>query len=167
MIDLVRYQPGFYSAQGSGRCNERGGGGRACSTVGPEYVLLDMQCCLMMSERDGLSRRTVLHLLGAGPLAGLAGCASSSQNNEQSESVPKAYRTARSLGGEKRDPDNLRPKESVNYQSDSPNQSKCASCRYYISDKNSDGRGACSKVKGTIKPKAWCSLYAPYQTEQG
>lgn len=120
-----------------------------------------------MSERDCLSRRTVLHLLGAGTLAGLAGCASDSQNNEQSGPVPKVYRTATSLGGMKRDPDSLRPKGSVNYQSDSPNQSKCADCRYYIPDKNGNGIGACSMVKGDIKPKAWCSLYAPYQTEQG
>lgn len=120
-----------------------------------------------MSERYDLSRRAVLHLLGAGALTGLAGCASNSQNDKLSGPVPNAYRTATSLGGMKRDPDSLRSKDGANYQSNGPEQSKCANCRYYIPDKNGDGLGACSMVEGYIEPKAWCSLYAPYQKGQG
>jgi hypothetical protein len=120
-----------------------------------------------MSNRHRLSRRAVVGLLGTATLTGLTGCASNSQNNELSGPVPKAYRTATSLGGVKRSSGSLTSKAGANYQSDGPSKSKCANCRYYIPDKNGDGLGACSLVEGYIEPKAWCSLYARYQDKQG
>lgn len=120
-----------------------------------------------MSERHRPSRRVVLHLLGAATLTGLAGCAGNSQNSELSGPVPKAYRTATSLGGMKREPDSLTSKENANYQSNSSGQSNCENCRYYIPEKNGDNLGACSLVEGDIEPKAWCSRYAPYKEGQG
>ena len=116
-----------------------------------------------MSDQTGPSRRAMIHLLGTATLTSLVGCLGDSQNNESTGSVPKAYRTATSLGGMKRSPNSLTSKSGANYQSESPNNQKCATCRYYIPDKNGDARGACTLVKGTIKPEAWCTLYAPYR----
>jgi hypothetical protein len=120
-----------------------------------------------MNDQTGPSRRAVLDFLGTATLLGLTGCIGNSQNNEQSGSVPKPYRTATSQGGMKRKPNNLTSKSGANYQPNSSHKQTCSTCRYYIPDKNNDDLGACSLVKGDIKPKAWCTLYAPYQKNQG
>lgn len=120
-----------------------------------------------MSERDNLSRRAVTHILGAALLTGFAGCTGDSQNNELSGPVPKAYRTATTQSGERRNPDSLTSKEGARYQSESSGESNCANCKYYISDKNGDNLGACSLVRGYIEPNAWCNIYAEYQGKTG
>lgn len=96
-------------------------------------------------------------------LVGVAGCIGASGPEELRGPVPAAYRTATSQGGMKRDPDELTSKGGANYTSAGVKQREqtCADCRYYIPDKEGDGLGACSAVKGYIEPKAWCTLYAP------
>ena len=77
--------------------------------------------------------------------------------------VPSAYRTATSQGGTDRNPDSLQPKDAVEYQSQPKDSERCSGCRFYLSDENGDGLGACSVVEGYIEPKAWCVSYSPYQ----
>lgn len=87
----------------------------------------------------------------------VAGCAGSGGGDE---SVPSAYETATSIGGQKRDPNNLQSKDAVQYQDEPKNGQRCADCKYYIKDKNGDGLGACTIVKGKISPDGWCSSFA-------
>jgi hypothetical protein len=137
------------------------------STVAPEPVLHPFPSVPLMSDQTGLSRRAMMHLLGISILTSLVGCLGDSQNNDSTGSVPKRYRTATSQGGMKRDLNSLTSKSGANYQSNAPRQQHCATCRYYIPDKNGDSHGACTLVTGTIKPEAWCTLYAPSQNGQG
>ncbi|EMA45347.1 high-potential iron-sulfur protein [Halococcus saccharolyticus] len=77
--------------------------------------------------------------------------------------VPTAYRTASSQGGTDRSLDSLQSKETVEYQSQPKDGQQCSGCLFYLADKNGDGLGACSVVKGYIEPEAWCVSYSPYQ----
>jgi len=81
--------------------------------------------------------------------------------------VPEEYRTALSLGDEKRDPDDLTPKAAVDfseydeagdYSSHEPGMC-CANCADYIPDKNGDTFGACAEVEGYIDGADWCTIY--------
>ncbi|MFB6092631.1 MAG: high-potential iron-sulfur protein [Haloquadratum sp.] len=90
-----------------------------------------------------------------------------SQEEFESGPVPEAYRTAISLGGEKRKPDSLSPKEDVKFSeygeateiaSHKPGTA-CGNCSEFIPDKNGDGFGACAKVEGYIGLHDWCVLY--------
>jgi hypothetical protein len=117
-----------------------------------------------MSESRRISRRTILRQIGSLSLVGGAGCVGTSGPEERQGPVPTAYRTATSQGGSKRTPDALTSKGGANYSSAAGEREQtCATCRYYVPDKNGDGLGACSVVEGYIEPGAWCTLYAPYR----
>ena len=81
--------------------------------------------------------------------------------------VPEVYRTATSLGGETRDPDDLQPKANVKFSEydealDQPTHEPgrcCANCAEFIPDKNGDRFGACAEVEGYVDGGDWCSLY--------
>lgn len=81
--------------------------------------------------------------------------------------VPEPYRTAVSLGGETRDPDDLQPKANVKFSEyddalDQPTHRPgrcCANCADYIPDKNGDRFGACAEVEGYVDGADWCSIY--------
>jgi len=83
----------------------------------------------------------------------------SSSGGNESGSVPQDYKTATSIGGIKRKPDQVQSKEAVQYQTQPKGNERCSNCKYYIEDKNGDGAGACSIVEGKIQPDAWCSAY--------
>lgn len=118
-----------------------------------------------------MRRRTVLALLGTGSALAVAGCGGDGGDGadgddtptDQGDEVPSEYRTATSLNGNERDPDQLSTKEAVNYQEEPEDGDKCADCRYYIEDKNGDGLGACSLVDGKINPEGWCVSYVAYE----
>lgn len=117
-----------------------------------------------------IRRREVLRAAGIASLVGLAGCTTggggqSGETNDLSGPVPEEYRTATSIGGLERDPEQLYSKSGVSYQSEPKNGHQCANCVYYIPDKNGDGLGACTKVKGDIEPDGWCRLYRRYQSD--
>lgn len=111
-----------------------------------------------MEDPETYPRRRVLHLAGLGIVIGIAGCTGDGGGDE---SVPSAYKTATSIGGQKRDPNNLQSKDALQYQDTPKNGQRCADCTYYIKDKNDDGQGACTLVEGKISPDGWCSSFAP------
>ena len=81
--------------------------------------------------------------------------------------VPEAYRTATSLGGETRDPEDLQPKANVKFSEydealDQPTHEPgrcCANCADFIPDTNGDRFGACAEVEGYVDGGDWCSIY--------
>jgi hypothetical protein len=132
-----------------------------------------------MARRSGNTRRRFIQVVGAGTVAGLAGCGGGGGEGDGEETEPEAtatdtatetsselgpvpdeYVTATAQDGEsQRDPDSLIAKGDVNYQSSPQNGQQCSNCRYYITDKNGDGLGACTLVEGSIEPEGWCSSY--------
>ena len=81
--------------------------------------------------------------------------------------VPDVYMSATSLGGEQRNPDELRTKADVSfseYEEALENDAHqpgtcCANCADYIVDKNGDTFGACAEVEGYIGGEDWCMIY--------
>lgn len=138
---------------------------RVCDTdsrIGPESVLGGTHMTIIMSGNRRASRRSILRQVGDLSLVGVAGCIGAAGLKELQGPVPAVYRTATSQGGTKRNPDALTSKGGANYSSAvGEREQTCAICRYYISDRNGDGLGACSVVEGNIEPDAWCTLYAP------
>lgn len=117
-----------------------------------------------MSEDRRISRRSILRQVGSLSLIGIVGCVGAPGPKRLQGPVPSAYRTAISQGGTNRNPDALASKGGANYSSPVDERAQtCANCRYYISDRDGDGLGACSVVEGYIEPGAWCTLYAPYR----
>lgn len=133
-----------------------------------------------MSERKEKTRRYFLRLTGATTIAGLAGCSGGGdggggggggggqgggsgggQGDQDLGPVPDEYKTATAQGGMTRDEANLQTKEALSYQSTPKNGQQCSDCRYYITDKNGDGLGACTLVEGKIEPEGWCVSFAP------
>ncbi|WP_193310006.1 high-potential iron-sulfur protein [Halorubrum halophilum] len=81
--------------------------------------------------------------------------------------VPRAYRTAGSIGGEVRDPNDLFTQEQVSVAESveaiaegaaAPGQS-CGNCAEFIPDKNGDTWGACAKVEGYLAAEDWCTVW--------
>lgn len=81
--------------------------------------------------------------------------------------VPEAYRTASSIGGEVREPDDLFTQEQVSVtesveaiaEGDAAPGQSCGNCAEFISDRNGDGWGACAKVEGYIAVEDWCTVW--------
>lgn len=146
------------------------------------------------------TRRRVLELTGSAAIVGLAGCTSgdggSTETTGGSESaeekpwehlsgvsksqfltgpVPESERTAKSLCGEKRDPDALQSRDGIKWmdiskaveQGLAEEEQECEHCAEYIPDKNGDGYGACLKVEGYWSPEDWCSLFESVEEECG
>jgi hypothetical protein len=89
--------------------------------------------------------------------------------------VPEEYRTATSLAGEERNPEDLLAQADVRFGESveriaegtaAPGQS-CATCAEYIPDKNGDGWGACAAVEGYIAVEDWCSVWEKIAEEMG
>lgn len=142
-----------------------------------------------MESRPG-SRRRFLRLAGSATIVGVAGCTGAPEaeptqtespaNGEQEEfpegvseeefvsgPVPDPYRTAVSIGGEERDPDELQTKADVQFSeydealenaAHQPGRS-CANCSEFIADKNGDRFGACAAVEGYIDGADWCTIW--------
>lgn len=81
--------------------------------------------------------------------------------------VPDVYRTAESLGGETRQPDDLFTQADVSLTESveaiaegpaAPGQS-CGNCAEFIPDKNGDTWGACAKVEGYVANEDWCTVW--------
>ncbi|MHB9286018.1 high-potential iron-sulfur protein [Halobacteriales archaeon Cl-PHB] len=142
-------------------------------------------------DRNFDSRRRFLALATGAATVGLAGCTSGpseegesptdtepggeeeelpegvSEEAFESGPVPEAYQMAVSIGGEKRDPDGLQPKDDVQFSeydeatenaAHQPGRS-CGNCSEYIADKNGDGFGACAAVEGYIDGADWCTIW--------
>jgi hypothetical protein len=45
---------------------------------------------------------------------------------------------------------------------DHPKEGKrCADCRLFVPDTNSEGKGACGLIDGVISADGWCMAYSP------
>lgn len=113
-----------------------------------------------MTDRSATRRRFVYGAATASALA-LAGC--SSGGGGDGSDVPEAYRTATSIGGQQRDPDSLSSQSAVSYRDSPQGDMQCSNCQYYIEDKNDDGLGACTLVKGKVDPEGYCTTWVEYQ----
>lgn len=137
-----------------------------------------------------MSRR---HYLAAAGLAAVSGCvaapddgwstptatepANDNEGEERPEGVseeefvsgpvPEPYRTASSIGGERREPEALQTKADVQFSAydealensaHQPGRS-CGNCHEYIADKDGDGFGACAAVEGYIDAADWCVIW--------
>jgi nitrous oxide reductase accessory protein NosL len=126
-----------------------------------------------MRDRNSsrFDRRTVLRLLGSGPVLALAGCSGEGGDDTDtptatpSDTVPEQYRTATAIGGQARDPDGLSTKDAVSYQAEPSDGQRCSDCRFYIEDRNGDGQGACAIVEGEIDPEGYCVSYVSVQND--
>ncbi len=76
--------------------------------------------------------------------------------------VPDEYVTATAQDGTERSPDSVATKQAVMYQSEPRDGQQCTDCRFYITDENGDGLGACAVVEGKIEPQGWCSSFVQY-----
>lgn len=141
------------------------------------------------SNRLAHTRRRMLKLTSSAALLGLAGCSGDGGDGTATDTedgggeeelpagvsaeefengpVPEVYRSALSLGDERRDPDDTTPKSEVNfseYDEATGNAAHepgrcCANCADYIRDKNGDTFGACAEVAGYIDGADWCAIY--------
>lgn len=124
---------------------------------------------------DG-SRRQFLLASGQASLVGLAGCFGGESDGrptatdrrpegwcleELSESVPDRYRTAESIDGIQRNPDELTTKDDAEYQCSPQGYQRCTNCKFYVWDQTGDNVGACTEVEGEIRSQDWCALYEP------
>jgi hypothetical protein len=141
-----------------------------------------------MSDNDPNSRRQFLRLTGATMVAsGLAGCSDggngatpTSEDGENGatptsgddenggtptsgDGVPESERTATSLGGQQRDPDNLVAPSQLNYQEEPNGDQQCSNCQFYVTDQNGDGMGACTLISGQVSPQGWCTSYTRHE----
>ena len=126
-----------------------------------------------MAEYDPVTRRRcLLGVAGTVAALSLSGCSGDGDDGGDggatptptaTETVPDEYRTATALNGQERDPRNLSTKDAVNYQSEPSGEKQCSNCRFYVTDKNGDGQGACAIVEGTIAPDAYCVSYSPHE----
>jgi hypothetical protein len=134
-----------------------------------------------MSRKIG-SRRRFLAATGSATVVGLSGCLGGDGEGEAEEElpegvsteefqrgpVPEAYRSARSQGGESRDPNQLVAKSAVTFGEASevgPGGETCENCHEFIPDKNGDGYGACTRVEGYIGAEDWCDLWESVEGE--
>jgi hypothetical protein len=79
------------------------------------------------------------------------------------DGVPESERTATSLGGQQRDPDNLVAPSQLNYQEEPNGDQQCSNCQFYVTDQNGDGMGACTLISGQVSPQGWCTSYTRHE----
>lgn len=134
------------------------------------------------SERTESATPRRRFLLAAGGLSmfGLTGCLGADDTPTQQQpsrpsewciedndvEVPEAYRTAESIDGIERDPDDLTERENAAYQCHPQGYQLCANCTYFIPSKHAGGgdeggAGACAIVEGIVRSQDWCALYQP------
>ena len=134
------------------------------------------------SDRSTSRRRQFLQAASGASVAALAGClglGGSGGNGGEAEEEPETrasdwcveendievaevYRTAESIGGVERNPDDLTGRESAAYQCHPQGYQLCANCRFFIPSKHSEGdagAGACAIVEGRVRSQDWCALY--------
>lgn len=121
-------------------------------------------------------RRRLLRLMGGASIMALAGCTESGEEGhgeieardpgwcveENNVEVPEAFRTAESIDGIQRNPDDMNTRSEAAYQCHPQGYQLCANCRFFIPAKPAevgDGIGACAIVEGRIRSQDWCALY--------
>lgn len=119
------------------------------------------------------NRRRILGLVSSASVLGLAGCTGGTDGNggerqtrppdwcieEFDVEVPPEERTAESIDGIQRDPDDLTAREDAAYQCHPQGFQLCANCQYFIPSTSSEPIGACAIVEGRVRSQDWCALY--------
>lgn len=121
------------------------------------------------------SRRQMLALTGGTSVAGLAGCVDMTDSEDDDADrrdpdwcveqydveIPDEERTAESIDGIQRDPEELSPRDEVGYQCHPQGFQLCANCRYWIPAQtlSEETIGACAIVEGRVRSQDWCGLY--------
>jgi hypothetical protein len=122
-------------------------------------------------------RRRFLQLASTASIGALVGCLGSGGGHgetaaetrpddwcveENNVEVPDALRTAESIDGIERNPDELNTREEAQYQCYPQGYQLCANCRFFIPGKPAEtgmGDGACAIVEGIVRSRDWCALY--------
>lgn len=125
----------------------------------------------VVNKTSALSRRRLVQLVGTGSLVGLAGCLGGDEA-EQTQRRPDDWcieefdtdvadveRTAESIDGIPRDPDDLTARQDAAYQCHPQGFQLCANCRFFIPSKTNEAVGACAIVEGRVRSQDWCALY--------
>jgi hypothetical protein len=134
------------------------------------------------SDSDGGSkRRRFLQLASTASVGALVGCIGSESGGHEGEAaagraddwcveennveVPDALKTAESVDGIERNPDELNTREEAAYQCYPSGYQLCANCRFFIPAKPDEAdtgdAGACAIVEGLVRSRDWCALYRP------
>lgn len=127
---------------------------------------------------DGPNRRRILQLMGTASVTALAGYAGLGGNSAEAATPdsrpsdwcveeygvepPDVFRTATSIDGIERNPNDLSSREEAAYQCHPQGYQLCANCRFFIPGKPGevgDGIGACAIVEGRMRSQDWCALY--------
>ncbi len=127
----------------------------------------------MDEDESHRTRRRFLQLTGSASLVGIAGCLGQAEHaareereegwclEELDESVRESERTAESIDGVVRNPDELISKEDAGYKCGAMGAQLCANCHFFIPSKGNDMIGACALVGGRIRSQDWCARYQP------
>ena len=133
----------------------------------------------MDGDTSILARRRLLEMTVAASTLGLAGClqddvaearpvrAADWCIEEYDVEVPESERTAESIDGIQRDPDDLRARGDVAYRCEPQNYQLCANCRFFIPSTTTEPIGACAIVEGRVQSQDWCGLYEPTKRIEG
>ncbi|CAI49035.1 HiPIP domain protein [Natronomonas pharaonis DSM 2160] len=126
-------------------------------------------------------RRGVLRAAGAAAAVSVAGCLGLGDEepaeepdtgrdpdwcvDENDVPVPEEYRTAESIDGIERDPDELSGREEAAYQCHPQGYQLCGNCTYFIPGHRTDEQvpGACAIVEGIARSQDWCALFEPME----
>jgi hypothetical protein len=131
---------------------------------------------------DGKSkRRRFLQLASTASVGALVGCIGSESGGQEAEAaagraddwcveendveVPDALKTAESVNGVERNPDELNTRQEAAYQCYPQGYALCANCTYFIPAKPGEAdtgdAGACAIVEGLVRSRDYCALYQP------
>ena len=121
------------------------------------------------------SRRRFVRRSGYVSLLALAGCVQRTSDEgsptptrsddwcleEVGSDVRDDYRTAESIDGIQRDPDELLSKADAAYQCFPQGPEQCSNCRFFVPYRTPEDIGACTEIEGEVRTLDWCARYEP------
>ena len=125
-----------------------------------------------MSSR---SRRRFVRRSGYVSVLALAGCLQRTSDEgsptptrsddwcleEVDSDVRDDYRTAESIDGIPREPDELLSKADAAYQCYPQGSEQCSNCRFFVPYRTPEDLGGCTEVEGEVRTMDWCARYEP------
>ncbi|MCQ4333900.1 hypothetical protein KM295_10485 [Natronomonas sp. F2-12] len=125
-------------------------------------------------------RRRFLQLASTASIGALVGCLQSGGGQSEAAAetgrpddwcveendveVPDSLKTATSVDGVERDPNDINTRQEAGYQCYPQGYALCANCTYFIPGKPAEtgmGDGACAIVEGIVRSRDYCALYEP------
>ena len=80
---------------------------------------------------------------------------------EVGSDVRDDYRTAESIDGIPREPDELLSKADAAYQCYPQGSEQCSNCRFFVPYRTPEDLGGCTEVEGEVRTMDWCARYEP------